>query len=196
MQKLAKRLTRYILEQDIIQEEDADIYQYGFQTGIELVFCVITSIMIAMCMGKGFECLLLILIFFAIRGNMDGVHMKRFSSCYLLSCTVIICGLKFSEAVFLSNGVMLAVIVMVLTGMVFLSEKRIVKEDEQERFFSKQRKKVSTAVGVSAVIFFFCKYHSGVNIILYSEVITIISSLVKAVQNRTLKGSYRAGKTS
>ena len=33
MQKLAERLTEYILKQGIIEEEDFDIYKYGFQTG-------------------------------------------------------------------------------------------------------------------------------------------------------------------
>ena len=193
MQKLAERLTEYILKQGIIEEEDFDIYKYGFQTGMELLFCVITSIVIAVCMGKGFECLLLILTFFSLRGNMDGIHMKRFSSCYLLSCAVIICGLKFSEVVFLPDGVMLTIIEMILLGMVLLSEKGNGKEKEDEmiRFFSKQRKKVSIVVGITAVIFFLCNYHSGLNIIFYSEVVTITSSIVKAVKNQTMKDSYQ-----
>lgn len=193
MQKLAERLTEYILKQGIIEEEDFDIYKYGFQTGMELLFCVITSMIVAVCMGKGFECLLLILTFFSLRGNMDGIHMKRFSSCYLLSCVVIICGLKFSDVVFLSNGVMLTIIWMILLGMVLFADRGIEKEKEEEleHFFSKQRKKVSMAVGMTAVIFFFANYHSGLNIIFYSEVVTITSSLVKAVKNLTMKEFYQ-----
>ena len=37
MQKLAERLTEYILKQGIIEEEDFDIYKYGFKTGMESI---------------------------------------------------------------------------------------------------------------------------------------------------------------
>ena len=83
MDKLAEWLTRYVLVQGVIEEEDYAIYKYGFQTGVELLLCVVTSIAVAIYMGKGCECFLLMVSFFSLRSSMDGIHMKHFSSCYL-----------------------------------------------------------------------------------------------------------------
>ena len=181
MDKLAEKLTRYVLVQGVIEEEDYAIYKYGFQTGIELLLCVVTSIIIAIYMGKCCECFLLMVSFFSLRGSMDGIHMKHFSSCYLLSSAVLIGGLKFSEIVIVSNIVMLVLVLIVLIGMYGLStcDTVMTKKDETERYFSKQRKKVLVFVGGMAVVFLVCNYSVGLNIVFYSEVITVVSTLAK-----------------
>ena len=186
MDKLAEGLTKYILKQGVVKEEDFAIYKYGFQTGIELLLCVVTSIVIAVCMGKGFECLLLMVSFFSLRGNMDGIHMKHFSSCYLLSCAVIICGLKLSEMMIVPDIVMLVMVMIAFIGMYVLSTCSfvMVKKDEIYTYFSKQRKKVLIFAGMVAVLFFFLNYSTGLNIIFYSEIITVVSTLAKAACKR------------
>lgn len=37
--------------------------------------------------------ILLMMLFFAQRAYVDGIHMKKFWSCFLLSVSVILCGL-------------------------------------------------------------------------------------------------------
>lgn len=183
MDKLAEWLTRYVLVQGVIEEEDYAIYKYGFQTGVELLLCVVTSIAVAIYMGKGCECLLLMVSFFSLRSSMDGIHMKHFSSCYLLSCAVIICGLKLSEMMIVPDIVMLVMVMIAFVGMYVLSTCSfvMVKKDEIDTYFSKQRKKVLIFAGMVAVLFFFLNYSTGLNIIFYSEVITIVSTLVKVI---------------
>lgn len=45
MDKLAEKLTRYVLVQGVIEEEDYAIYKYGFQTGIMIIVIMIIIIM-------------------------------------------------------------------------------------------------------------------------------------------------------
>ena len=112
--------------------------------------------------------------------------MKHFSSCYLLSSAVLIGGLKFSEIVIVSDIAMLVLVLIVLIGMYGLStcDTVMVKKDETERYFSKQRKKVLAFVGGMAVVFLVCNYSTGLNIIFYSEIITVVSTLAKAACKR------------
>lgn len=63
MDKLAGYLARYILAHDVIKEEDYAIYKYGFQTGIELLSCITTIIIIACYMGNVRECIFIMAIF-------------------------------------------------------------------------------------------------------------------------------------
>ena len=177
---------RYVLVQGVIEEEDYAIYKYGFQTGVELLLCVVTSIAVAIYMGKGCECLLLMVSFFSLRSSMDGIHMKHFSSCYLLSCAVIICGLKLSEMMIVPDIVMLVMVMIAFVGMYVLSTCSfvMVKKDEIDTYFSKQRKKVLIFAGMVAVLFFFLNYSTGLNIIFYSEIITVVSTLAKAACKR------------
>lgn len=47
MEKIAKRLTAYIIGKGIVAESEEKIYLYGFQMGLELVPNLIVSILIA-----------------------------------------------------------------------------------------------------------------------------------------------------
>ena len=76
---------------------------------------------------------------------------------------------------------MLVLVLIVLIGMYGLStcDTVMTKKDETERYFSKQRKKVLVFVGGMAVVFLVCNYSVGLNIVFYSEVITVVSTLAK-----------------
>ena len=47
MEWVAKRLTNYILAKQVIEEEDRLAYEYGFQTGLEKMICILVSLLIA-----------------------------------------------------------------------------------------------------------------------------------------------------
>lgn len=42
MNKAANLLTEFLLKHNIIDKEEKDIYNYGFISGIELLFCLIS----------------------------------------------------------------------------------------------------------------------------------------------------------
>ena len=55
MEKLAIKLTDYILSKDAISEENYDIYVYGFTCFLELSISFISTFIIGICLGMFFE---------------------------------------------------------------------------------------------------------------------------------------------
>ncbi|MBQ3514384.1 MAG: hypothetical protein IJA32_11420, partial [Lachnospiraceae bacterium] len=94
--------------------------------------------------------------------------------------------LKFSEMMIVPDIVMLVMVMITFVGMYVLSTCSfvMVKKDEIDTYFSKQRKRVLMFVGMVAVLFFFLNYSTGLNIIFYSEIITVVSTLAKAACKR------------
>lgn len=89
MEHLAKKLTDYIYEKDIITEELLEIYQYGFQCFLELSASTICSIIIALFLGMLPECLFFFLLFIPMRSYGGGLHMKTYFACFIGSCLIL-----------------------------------------------------------------------------------------------------------
>ena len=89
MEKLAIKLTDYILSKDAISEENYDIYVYGFTCFLELSISFISTFIIGICLGMFFECILFSCIFMPLRSLAGGLHLNRFFHCYLLSCFML-----------------------------------------------------------------------------------------------------------
>jgi len=89
MGRIADKLTCYIISKDMIPEEDYELYCYGFLTGLELLVFLLTSLLLSAYFGKLSECIVFLLVFISIRSFAGGLHLERFISCFLLSCTVL-----------------------------------------------------------------------------------------------------------
>ncbi len=89
MEYLAKKLTDYIYEKEIITEEQIEIYQYGFQCFLELSVSTICSIIIALFLGMLPECLFFFLLFIPMRSYGGGLHMKTYFACFIGSCFIL-----------------------------------------------------------------------------------------------------------
>ena len=89
MEKLAIKLTDYILSKDAISEESYDIYVYGFTCFLELSISFISTFIIGICLGMFFECILFSCIFIPLRSLAGGLHLNKFFHCYLLSCFML-----------------------------------------------------------------------------------------------------------
>lgn len=89
MNFLSKKLTEYILEKGIIEKCNYEIYQYGFQIFLELSLNILCSIIIAVILDMKIECIFFFLFFIPLRSYNGGLHMDRYLSCFLLSCTTL-----------------------------------------------------------------------------------------------------------
>lgn len=90
MKKLSTILANYIMKKGLVQKEDYEIYQYGFETFLELFINVICSILIAVILDLKLECIIFFLFFIPLRSYSGGLHMEHYITCLFLSCGTLI----------------------------------------------------------------------------------------------------------
>lgn len=83
MDRLSTKLTNYILLKGVIEENDFEIYQYGFQRFLELFINIMCSIIIAILLNMKLECIVFFLFFIPLRSYSGGFHMEHYLSCLL-----------------------------------------------------------------------------------------------------------------
>ena len=78
MDRLSTKLTNYILLKGVIEENDFEIYQYGFQRFLELFINIMCSIIIAILLNMKLECIVFFLFFIPLRSYSGGFHMEHY----------------------------------------------------------------------------------------------------------------------
>ena len=186
MEKAADKLTSYIIKSGVIKEDEYAIYRYGLQIGMELLLCVITCVVVAIYIGKVWECILFLVIFFVQRGYMEGVHMKHFYACYILSCGVVIGALKLSEVALVpDNTIFFCTLLCLLLVQRFACKysDRVSGEASLDYFVKKRKITMVVIIGIT-VLFYILHYFVGLRLIMYTEIMILISTLLKMISNK------------
>lgn len=149
MNFLSKKLTEYILEKCIIEKYNYEIYQYGFQIFLELSLNILCSIIIAVILDMKIECIFFFLFFIPLRSYNGGLHMDRYLSCFLLSCTTLALTLLIVkhftlDPIFSYLLYAISVFIIIITGPIN-HPNREVNSEENIRF--KAKSNITLALG-------------------------------------------------
>lgn len=143
MKKLSKALTDYIISNGMIDEEDRNIYEYGFMITVEVGLFIVFSLFMMLYLHMFAEGVLFFLIFVPLRSYAGGLHLDKYYSCFILSC------LTFSGILLLVKYIQVSVCVslaslLVLEIMVYkiYPVENINREvdNEEDRYFRKRLK--------------------------------------------------------
>ena len=149
MNFLSKKLTEYILEKGIIEKYNYEIYQYGFQIFLELSLNILCSTIIAVILDMKIECIFFFLFFIPLRSYNGGLHMDRYLSCFLLSCTTLALTLLIVkhftlDPIFSYLLYAISVFIIIITGPIN-HPNREVNSEENIRF--KAKSNITLALG-------------------------------------------------
>lgn len=141
MEFIAKKLTDYILEKNVIEKENYDIYKFGFEYFFETAFSFISAMIIAFFMHGIPEALFFSFFFLMTRSYTGGLHLKTFKGCYTFSCLLLIICLLITKNLKASTAVsvcvyMIALLTIIIVGPVDHPNKTV-DEADNKRFILK-----------------------------------------------------------
>ena len=89
MYKVAEKLVDLLVTKKVVESKDRDFYRYAIE-GILLYFVnLFTLFLLAIINEKLIECCIFLVFFFPLRIYCGGIHMKKWYSCYIVSCAII-----------------------------------------------------------------------------------------------------------
>lgn len=143
MEKVANILTDYVIQNGVVDEEDRNIYEYGFtitiEVGLFVLFCLFITIYLHMFM----EGILFFVVFTPLRSYAGGLHLEKYHSCFILSCLtyggtlLIVRFIHFSVWFSAIALFVLEIVVYVLYPVENINRKVDLEED---RYFRKKLK--------------------------------------------------------
>lgn len=85
---MSKKLTEYVVKTGIVPVESYEIYQYGFQIGLEMLFSFVVCFGVARYLHMIPEFVVYTGIFMLLRTYAGGVHLNSFRACF--TCSIIV----------------------------------------------------------------------------------------------------------
>lgn len=116
MEKIAKKLADYVIQKGTIEEEEREIYEYGFSIATEVLLCILFCFSTSMILHTFIEGILFFVIFIPLRSYAGGLHLSNYWSCFSLSCLTFFIIMILGK--YLEFPIYIALIIFVLLEIV------------------------------------------------------------------------------
>lgn len=87
---ISEKITKKLVKMQVIDEEDKDLYVYGFQQGFILLINTITVILIGFVFNMVWQSIVFLVTYSVLRAYAGGYHASTQLRCYLFSTGMII----------------------------------------------------------------------------------------------------------
>lgn len=114
----ANRVTDFLIDKKIIDDNDREIYQYGFEQFFTTVLNIATMLLLGVIFGKIYQSIVLTLSFMVLRTYSGGYHASTPLRCYILTVISISAALSIMKFVAIKTFICLGL--LILSGIVIL----------------------------------------------------------------------------
>lgn len=146
LEKMINASTDYLVSHQVINEENRDIYEYGFHVLYNNLIDIISIVIIALCLNMMPEIIIYHVSFILLRNTAGGYHAKTHVHCFVLSTAILLVSLFIiSQATspVLSIGLACISVLLVWTKTPIEHENNPMSTKKQKRM-----KKISRTISV------------------------------------------------
>ena len=187
MEKVAKALTDYIIGKGMIEDDDREIYEYGFQiateVGLFILFCVVTTLHLHMYM----EAIMFFVIFAPLRSYAGGLHLEKYHSCLILSCLTF-CGVllivKYIQVSFYFSFIVLLILEYWVFSLYPVENLNRKVDDEENRYFKKKLVAFLLLDLLIAIACIILHSSSGIFVITVTFTIVMVTMVIGKYKNK------------
>lgn len=182
-------ITDNMLQAQVIEEEDRELYQYGIRNGIMLVLNWLIVLALGICNGHCLEMLTFAVIYSILRSYAGGFHMPTHRSCFLFSIPMYIISVWAISNLYLSFYLFFAILacavcILYIAAPVEDSNKPL--DTMEQRVYGKVVKILTTILFVlSLALYYLQLYHFSVAV-LWAIVLTALLCLAGRRKNRKI----------
>lgn len=189
MEKIAKKLADYVIQKGTIEEEEREIYEYGFSIATEMLLCILVCFSISMILHTFIEGILFFVIFIPLRSYAGGLHLNNYWSCFSLSCLTFFIIMMLGK--YLEFPIYIALIIFFLLEIVVYNLypveniNRIVDADEDKQF-KKRLKQFLIMDGTLAIVFAIVGWSKYLQMFMFTLVMIVVTMVVGKCKNKRM----------
>ena len=189
--KFAKKINEILIQKEIVQKEDAELYQYGIENGIVVAGNLLASGIFGIVTGRPGLVLVFLLFYASLRSYSGGSHCKSRIGCFLISMAILSIPVYTHE--FVMNNVPATVIFMIgiaaVVVILILSPVESINkplDDEEKKYYARVTHCI-VALQVCVLIILFCL---GVKDYFYAGYSSIVLVAVFMVMGKVIMKRY------
>lgn len=183
--KFAKKINEILIQKEIVQKEDAELYQYGIENGIVVAGNLLASGIFGIVTGRPGLVLVFLLFYASLRSYSGGSHCKSRIGCFLISMAILSIPVYTHEfvmnnvpaTVILMIGIAAVVVILILSPVESINKPL---DDEEKKYYARVTHCI-VALQVCVLIILFCL---GVKDYFYAGYSSIVLVAVFMVMGR------------
>lgn len=185
--KLVTSIINVQLRIGTIQEEQVEIYRYGYTLLIEVLINIVFSIAASILLGKVKEYVLFMCLFIPLRSFCGGYHAKTAWKCIMLSNAAIIAAVLFGDYMArYSISLIWYLVIDIILGIIIFSFSPIESLNNrlsymQRKIYKKCARIIFTLEAVVGLLFFLIQAQSISFLIICEHFILTISLIVEKI---------------
>lgn len=154
--KMADKSVKKLLKHDVIKNDDSDVYYYGLQLLIGMVFKGIGLFLLALAFGCIPESAVYLFFFILLRTYSGGYHSKTYLNCFIATAASMLIVVRLAHTLsgfgfFILPAILLPSLVLVYLLAPVESENKPIPENKKAVL---RKKSILIAAGESAAILF------------------------------------------
>lgn len=134
MEKIAEKLAKLLIRENVISDSMLEIYQYGLVRMLEIGVAVLTGFVMCLTMGMLKEGIIFFIFFVPLRSYLGGIHLKKYWQCYIVSCFTLLLVLIVSRIVPFDMLFSAGMIIIASIGIGV--EAKLGQKDQENRVYS------------------------------------------------------------
>ncbi len=187
LETVVNLITDKMLQAQIIEKEDRELYQYGIRNGIMMILNWIMVLGFGICYRHCFEMLTFVAGYSILRSYAGGFHMPTHRSCFLFSIPIYmvsawaVSNLHFSFYLFLSI-LAWAVCTLYIVAPVEDSNKPL--DSMEQKVYGKVEKFLTTILSVLSLALYYLQLYRFSIAILWAIALTAVLCLIGKGKDR------------
>lgn len=186
MEKTAKALADYVIRKGVVDEEDRNIYEFGFavtmEVGLFALFCMFVSLYLHMFM----QGVLFFIVFAPLRSYAGGLHLEKYHSCFVLSCLTfsgVLLSVKYFQFPIWISFIILFILVIAVYVLYPVENINRKVNREEDIYFRKKLKLFLLMDEIIAIVCIILNDKISLSLIIDTFLIVVITMLVGKYKN-------------
>jgi accessory gene regulator B len=187
MEQAAGTLADILVKKHIVDSQDRDFYRYAIETVLVYAINLMTMFILAAVTGKLKELIFFLAVFYPLRTNSGGKHMKTWYTCYITSCIVTEVILLLSAKITMH---IISIVIILAAGIICIYTLAPIEHKDhpmEEQDFKKSRIKVrifSVCISIAAIILKYFGYETAVFICVSSVALCSVLLLLGVIEGK------------
>lgn len=174
LKELSNKITKKLVDINIIDVADSELYEYGFWQGGVLIFNFLTVVLLGILFNMLLESIIFLIFYGVLRTIAGGYHARTQHVCYILSVLLMIVVLTILKT-FPWNIILCCILTVLSISVIFIlapvqDENKLLDETEKIVF-----KKLSRVISISYGFIIFLLFLFNKNELAYCIVISLFT---------------------
>ena len=174
LKELSNKITKKLVDINIIEAADSELYEYGFWQGSVLFFNFLTVVLLGILFNMLLESIIFLIFYGVLRTIAGGYHARTQHACYILSILLMVVVLIMLKT-FPWNTIICCILTILSISVIFIlapvqDENKLLDETEKKIF-----KKLSRVISLLYGFIIFLLFLLNKNELAYCVVISLFT---------------------